>query len=192
MMKQSASSSCPPKESITAIILIQYLLTIASVIVSLILWYIRSEEDTFARYALQILVALSSNCCGVACTLSYIKREDENKTFQPKRTIIIVLSLVINLILTIILSSDLVMLTDDQLYRLLVPLGAITMILVAWLVSLQCNVEGKNADISKELNNVKETTRIINVPKKSITNGKKLKTRESEEENINDGNIPEE
>lgn len=162
--------------TLMVVILTQYLLTIASAIVSLMIWRIRDGESTLTSCALQILLTLSSNCCSVACTLSFLSREDEDKAFQPKRTIIIVISLVVNLILSLLLSSGLIVLSENQQSRLLIWLGSLTVFLVVWLTSIQRKVEGKNANRANQLSPLM---------KKTVDESKKLKTPSIDGEEMN-------
>ena len=156
------------KKNMTFGIITQYLLTIAYAIYSIILLCIGKSSSTEMFF--QILIALSSNCCSIACTLSFLKKEDEDPTFQSKRTIIIVVSLAMHLVLTMLLPDILSVATNERCRILiLLMLSCVVMyMLLHILYTMQSSVEGKNAmvaemtfqqkDIVEKANNLSDET----------------------------------
>ncbi len=140
-----------------AVIITQYLLTLASAFVAIVFRIVDTNAEADIKLATQILIALSSNCCSVACTLSFINRNDEYDSFQPSRTIIIVLSLVINIILTLIFQYGLLQIPIKKETNLLMLMGVITCLLTIRLIGLQKKVESTNTNTFKTLIKNQET-----------------------------------
>ena len=143
-------------EGIRTIILTQYVLSIASLLISIIFLIMDSSLLGLARCVTQVLVTLSSNCCSVACTLTFLDRNSEKHSFQSSRTIIIVISLVSNIILSILFQSGIM---DHRNFKLsqffitLAFLGCVIIASVSWLIKLQIDVERTNASIMYTLSN---------------------------------------
>lgn len=90
----------------------------------------------------------------------------------------------VNLTLSILLSSGIIVLSEDQKSRLLIWLGSLTVFLVIWLTSIQRNVEGKNANRANQLSPSMKKT--VDDSKKLTTpsiDGEKMNFEESEDDN---------
>lgn len=135
-------------KEVTSRIIIQYILSIAALIVCtfiMILTY-RGYISIF-EMLFSFMIVLSSNCCSIACTIEVLKKDDEDYAFQNNRTIIIVLSLALYLMLTFVNSF---FLPNIQIPKMIIVFLIATPILgyiVFFLIKMQTSVELANIDI---------------------------------------------
>lgn len=146
LMPEIVSSDKSISNDVIAIIFTQYLLSITAIVLSVVFVFINWDCTTALRSVVQAIVSISSNCCSIACTLNYINKHSEEKNFQSKRTGIIVMSLVVNISMTILFQSQMIHLSIDQALRIVVLMGLLTIALVYYLIRMQVKVELDNTD----------------------------------------------
>lgn len=151
-------------------LIVQYILSIVSLFVSLIICFIKT--DCFFQmneFIYQSLIAISSNICSIACTLSFLTKNDEEDGFQSQRTIIIVFSLVINILLIFITSFDIPLGWNNH-PCLIVLLITIVSILLIMMIKIQVKVH----EINKE--RIKIADELTNEQKKFTVEAKSINT----------------
>ncbi len=136
------------------IIVSQFVLTISTVIVySSVCIIAPNGVYSFVMLFSQVFLALSSNVCSISCTLSYLSTNDEGSFFQAKRSILLVISLVIFIVLSLSISLQVLQDYKSQLCML----GFVFVLLIPttyFLIIELVNVENKNSQAKTKLNSM--------------------------------------